>query len=134
MPVHWFCSTERIRERFPGGIDRYFPAPHPHPDAFMLGMTYQPDLEKAEASGRPYDILHQHARFYRTRPVTVTLVSLLAIGTLTPRFTCGAGSSITARAPLRKTAPNTSASLAFPAFFLGSVERPIGVYRTAIIH
>lgn len=29
-------------------------------------MTYQPDLEKAEASGRPYDILHQHARFYRT--------------------------------------------------------------------
>jgi ADP-ribosylglycohydrolase len=53
MPVHWFCSTERIRERFPGGIDRYFPAPHSHPDAFMLGMTYQPDLEKAEASGRP---------------------------------------------------------------------------------
>ncbi len=66
MPVHWFYSPERIREQFPGGIDRYFPAPHPHPDAFMLGMTYQPDLEKAEASGRPYDILHQHARFYRT--------------------------------------------------------------------
>ena len=66
MPVHWFYSPERIREHFPDGIDRYFPAPHPHPDAFMLGMSYQPDLEAARAAGRHYDILHQHARFYRT--------------------------------------------------------------------
>ncbi|ERS81027.1 hypothetical protein Q672_06860 [Marinobacter sp. EVN1] len=66
MPAHWFYSRERIREQFPGGIDQYYPAPHPHPDAFMLGMTYQPDVAKAESLGRPYDILHQNARFYRT--------------------------------------------------------------------
>ncbi|MDL0432753.1 ADP-ribosylglycohydrolase family protein [Marinobacter sp. TBZ242] len=66
MPVHWFYSPENIRKQFPGGIDRYYPAPHPHPDAFMLGMGYQPDVEKARAAGRNYDILHQHARFYHT--------------------------------------------------------------------
>ncbi|WP_339859820.1 ADP-ribosylglycohydrolase family protein [Pseudohongiella acticola] len=66
MPVHWYYATEHIREHFPDGVDRYYPAPHPHPDAFMLGMKYQPDIKKAEASGRAYDILHQHARFYRT--------------------------------------------------------------------
>lgn len=66
MPVHWFYSTERIRECFPGGIDRYYSAPHPHPDAFMLGMSYQPDIETAKELSRPYDILQQHARFYRT--------------------------------------------------------------------
>jgi ADP-ribosylglycohydrolase len=66
MPAHWFYSAENIHGQFPEGIDRYYPAPHPHPDAFMLGMTYQPDVEKAGAAGRPHDILHQHARFYRT--------------------------------------------------------------------
>jgi ADP-ribosylglycohydrolase len=66
MPVHWFYSTDNIRKQFPSGIDRYYPAPHPHPDAFMLGMTYQPDVANAKSTGRAYDILHQHARFYRT--------------------------------------------------------------------
>lgn len=66
MPVHWFYSAERIREHFPGGIDRYFSAPHPHPDAFMLGMGYHPDVKKAGSKGRAYDILHHNARFYRT--------------------------------------------------------------------
>jgi ADP-ribosylglycohydrolase len=66
MPVHWFYSPENIRKQFPAGLDRYYPAPHPHPDAFMLGMSYQPDVEKARSLGRPYDILHQNARFYRT--------------------------------------------------------------------
>ena len=66
MPVHWFYSQGTIRQQFPSGVDRYYGAPHPHPDAFMLGMSYQPDVEKAKAAGRDYDILHQHARFYRT--------------------------------------------------------------------
>ncbi|MDF0751535.1 ADP-ribosylglycohydrolase family protein [Marinobacter sp. 71-i] len=66
MPVHWFYSPENIRKQFPEGINRYYPAPHPHPDAFMLGMSYQPNVEKARAAGRNYDILHQHARYYRT--------------------------------------------------------------------
>ncbi|MDY6842079.1 MAG: ADP-ribosylglycohydrolase family protein [Pseudomonadota bacterium] len=66
MPAHWFYSQDNIRKQFPGGLDRYYPAPHPHPDAFMLGVTYQPDLARARALGRPFDILHQHAHFYRT--------------------------------------------------------------------
>lgn len=66
MPVHWFYSRENIRKQFPEGIDQYYPAPHPHPDAFMLGMNYQPDVERAKALDRLYDILHRHARFYRT--------------------------------------------------------------------
>lgn len=66
MPVHWFYSQNNIREQFPGGVDRYYPAPHPHPDAFMLGMNYTPDVPRARALGRPFEILHQHARFYRT--------------------------------------------------------------------
>lgn len=66
MPVHWFYSTERIRACFPEGIDGYKAAPHPHPDAFMLGMEYKPDVDQATALGRPFDILHGNARFYRT--------------------------------------------------------------------
>lgn len=66
MPVHWFYSPQRIREQFPEGIGGYEAPPHPHPDAFMLGMAYQPDVERAKALGRPFDILHGHARFYRT--------------------------------------------------------------------
>ncbi len=30
----------------------------------MVGMSYNPDVETAERLGRPYDILHDHARFY----------------------------------------------------------------------
>ena len=66
MPAHWFYSPRHLRKSFPEGIDRYYPAPHPHPDAFMLGMGYEPDVGNASAAGRPYDILHQHGRFYRT--------------------------------------------------------------------
>jgi ADP-ribosylglycohydrolase len=66
MPVHWFYSRERVREQFPEGIDGYKAPPHPHPDAFMLGMSYAPDVEMAKSLGRPFDILHEHARFYRT--------------------------------------------------------------------
>jgi len=66
MPAHWFYSRENIQKQFPAGMDQYYSAPHPHPDAFMLGMTYQPDVENARTLGRPYDILHQNARFYRT--------------------------------------------------------------------
>lgn len=66
MPAHWFYSPDNIRKQFPGGINRYYAAPHPHPDAFMLSMSYQPDVENARAAGRHYDILHQHIRFYRT--------------------------------------------------------------------
>lgn len=66
MPVHWFYSTERIRAHFPEGIDGYKAPPHPHPDSFMVGAGYHPDVEKARALGRRFDILHEAARYYRT--------------------------------------------------------------------
>lgn len=66
MPAHWFYSLQNIREHFDGGIRGYEAPPHPHPESFMVGMEYLPDVETAHSLGRPYDILHEHARFYRT--------------------------------------------------------------------
>lgn len=66
MPAHWFYSLSNIKETFDGGIQDYAAAPHPHPESFMVGMEYDPDVESARRFGRPYDILHEHARFYKT--------------------------------------------------------------------
>lgn len=66
MPAHWFYSLENIRRHFDGGIRGYEPPPHPHPESFMVGMTYHPDVETANRLGRRYDILHAHTRFYET--------------------------------------------------------------------
>lgn len=64
MPAHWYYSIDNIRRDFDGGVRRYEAPPHPHPEAFMVGMAYRPDVEAANRLGRPYDILHDHARFY----------------------------------------------------------------------
>ncbi|MDE2367298.1 MAG: ADP-ribosylglycohydrolase family protein [Betaproteobacteria bacterium] len=66
MPAHWFYSLKNIRRYFDGGIRKYEAPPHPHPESFMVGMGYHPDVETANLLGRPYDILHEHARFYDT--------------------------------------------------------------------
>lgn len=66
MPAHWYYSLEHLKRDFGGGISNYVDPPHPHPESFMVGMPYLPDLEKAKALGRPYDILHEHSRFYNT--------------------------------------------------------------------
>jgi ADP-ribosyl-[dinitrogen reductase] hydrolase len=66
MPAHWFYSLKNIEEHFCGGIRGYEAPPHPHPESFMVGMKYHPDVETAMRLGRPYDILHQHTRFYDT--------------------------------------------------------------------
>jgi hypothetical protein len=66
MPAHWFYSLRNIRQYFNGGIRGYEAPPHPHPESFMVGMAYHPDVETANRLGRPYDILHAHARFYDT--------------------------------------------------------------------
>lgn len=76
MPAHWFYSLKNVRQYFDGGIRGYEPPPHPHPESFMVGMTYHPDIETANRLGRCYDILHAHARFYDTS------YSDLAIGSL----------------------------------------------------
>jgi ADP-ribosyl-[dinitrogen reductase] hydrolase len=66
MPAHWFYSLENLKEAFDGGLTRYEAPPHPHPESFMVGMTYLPDLASAQRLDRRYDILHEHARFYET--------------------------------------------------------------------
>lgn len=76
MPAHWFYSLKNIQQQFDGGIRGYEAPPHPHPESFMVGMTYHPDVDTANRLGRRYDILHAHARFYDTS------YSDLAIGSL----------------------------------------------------
>lgn len=66
MPAHWYYRVENIAKDFDGGVVGYVDPPHPHPEAFMVGMAYRPDVESANALGRPFDILHKHARFYNT--------------------------------------------------------------------
>lgn len=66
MPAHWFYSRNNIRKTFDGGLTGYEAAPHPHPESFMVGMSYHPDVASAEKLGRPFDILHEHSRFYDT--------------------------------------------------------------------
>ena len=66
MPAHWFYSIDNIKTQFEGGLKGYLDAPHPHPESFMVGMEYRPDVDAASKLGRPYDILHDHARFYQT--------------------------------------------------------------------
>ena len=66
MPAHWYYDIDNITHVFDGGIRRYESPPHPHIESFMVGMGYHPDIQTAERLGRPYDILHEHARFYNT--------------------------------------------------------------------
>lgn len=66
MPAHWFYNIENIKKTFDGGVTGFTDPPHPHPESFMVGMTYNPDVKNANKLGRPYDILHEHERFYKT--------------------------------------------------------------------
>ena len=66
MPAHWYYQRKYIKEGFSGGIKKYEDAPHPHPESFMVGNSYHPNITKAKALGRPYDIVHEHIRFYDT--------------------------------------------------------------------
>lgn len=65
MPAHWYYNLEYLKKDF-GSITGYNDPPHPHPESFMVGNGYHPDVSKAKALGRPYDILHEHIRFYDT--------------------------------------------------------------------
>ncbi len=66
MPVHWYYQRKYIQEGFDGGITKYEDAPHPHPESFMVGNNYHPNITKAKELGRPFDIAHEHIRFYDT--------------------------------------------------------------------
>ena len=66
MPVHWYYNPDNIKKDFSGGVTGYEAARHPHPESFMVGMSYDPDVETANRLGRPFDILHEHVRFYNT--------------------------------------------------------------------
>lgn len=62
MPAHWYYNLDNIQKDFSGGIRNYQNALHPHPESFMVGMTYFPNTEGKLA----YDILGRHKRFYKT--------------------------------------------------------------------
>ncbi|MEE8589344.1 MAG: ADP-ribosylglycohydrolase family protein [Sulfurimonadaceae bacterium] len=62
MPAHWYYNLDNIKKDFNGGIRDYQDAPHPHPESFMVGMTYFPNIHGKIA----YDILGRHKRFYKT--------------------------------------------------------------------
>ena len=66
MPVHWYYQRKYIKEGFDGGIKGYKAAPHPHPESFMVGMSYHPNIAKAKELERPFDIVHKNIRFYDT--------------------------------------------------------------------
>lgn len=66
MPAHWYYKRDYIQEGFEGWITEYHDAPHPHPESFMVGNGYHPNIEKAKILDRPFDILHQHSKFYKT--------------------------------------------------------------------
>ena len=66
MPGHWFYKRDKLQEQFDGGLRSLVAPPHPHPESFMVGMSYEPDVENAQRLGRAYDILGEHARFYKT--------------------------------------------------------------------
>lgn len=66
MPAHWYYNTANVAKDFDGGISGYVDPPHPHPESFMVGMGYHPDVTTARRLDRAYDILHDHARFYHT--------------------------------------------------------------------
>lgn len=65
MPAHWYYKREYIKKDF-GKITFYNDAPHPHPESFMVGNGYFPNIESANKLGRHYDILHKHSIFYKT--------------------------------------------------------------------
>jgi ADP-ribosyl-[dinitrogen reductase] hydrolase len=65
MPAHWYYNRDALKKDF-GTITGYNNVPHPHPESFMVGNPYLPDVENARKLDRPYDILHGHIRFYKT--------------------------------------------------------------------
>ncbi len=65
MPVHWYYKREYIKKEY-GAISGYNKASHPHPESFMVGNTYFPDVQMAKKLNRPFDILHEHINFYNT--------------------------------------------------------------------
>jgi len=65
MPAHWFYKLEYLKKEF-GVITGYNDAPHPHPESFMVGNGYHPNVAKAKEMNRPFDIIGKHIRFYDT--------------------------------------------------------------------
>ncbi|MDQ8186778.1 ADP-ribosylglycohydrolase family protein [Pelagicoccus sp. SDUM812002] len=66
MPAHWIYDVDKLQEVFDGGISQFVSPPHPHPESFMVGSEYQPDIETATKQGRKFDILGVHAKYYKT--------------------------------------------------------------------
>ncbi|MBE0637676.1 MAG: ADP-ribosylglycohydrolase family protein [Bacteroidales bacterium] len=66
MPAHWFYNTLNIPKYLDGPVEGYKTPPEKHIEASLVGAKYRPDVEAANKTGRNYDILHQHLKFYDT--------------------------------------------------------------------
>ena len=66
MPAHWYYNRGNIKKDFEGGVKDYNSPPHPHPESFMVGMRYHPNVQNATNLKRPYNITGKHTRFYDT--------------------------------------------------------------------
>jgi ADP-ribosylglycohydrolase len=66
MPAHWYYNVTLIPKTFGGPVEKYESPKHPHVDAFLVGGSYKPDVDAAKKHNRKYDILYDHAKFYKT--------------------------------------------------------------------
>eukprot|EP00484_Ammonia_sp_Unknown_P024631 CAMPEP_0197029752 /NCGR_PEP_ID=MMETSP1384-20130603/9139_1 /TAXON_ID=29189 /ORGANISM="Ammonia sp." /LENGTH=131 /DNA_ID=CAMNT_0042458979 /DNA_START=109 /DNA_END=500 /DNA_ORIENTATION=+ len=68
MPVHWYYHRENILTDFgKNGISKYEDAKHPHPEAFMIGRPYNPNIQRAAQLQRNVNIIPAEFRkFYET--------------------------------------------------------------------
>ncbi|MGB6020346.1 MAG: ADP-ribosylglycohydrolase family protein [Sulfurimonadaceae bacterium] len=62
MPAHWYYNLENIKRDFNGGVVDYEDALHPHPESFMVGVDYFPNIHNQ----RPFNITGRYSRFYNT--------------------------------------------------------------------
>ena len=67
MPVHWYYNRDNITKQYgKDGITKYEDASTIHPEAFMLGMTYKPDIEKAASLNRKVDFVFKNKVYFST--------------------------------------------------------------------
>eukprot|EP00760_Papus_ankaliazontas_P036091 PhM_4_TR8189/c0_g1_i1/m.81782 len=65
MPVHWYYNRDNILKDFgPKGVTTFEAPRASHPESFLAGAPYSPDVETATRLGRKYDFLHGNRTFF----------------------------------------------------------------------
>ena len=67
MPVHWYYNRDNIKQDYgKNGITKYEDANKLHPESFMLGLQYNPDVKKAASLNRKIDYLFSDKIYFST--------------------------------------------------------------------